>query len=330
MPLPKRTLAKSHVARGSSMVGIYDGDQILDLLDTGQLLPSDQYYDEKSATWIPLAALNSEPETPPEPEPSAAAPDPSSSKASAGSRRGNRGSKSRKKDGPALGGWIVCLFALGAAAGLWAWNQNLNTSLTAATEKVREQTTLIDYLKSQIELLSELTPPGRVRAIITYAPTPENIAIVSGATIELYRRSDVDAALEKANLGLFTSEEELFAAIKRIQAALPPPLEVAVTKSNGRVDIPLPEPGPYVLLSTTAKATSSEVIRFFWLIGFQSNDQPSKIILLNESNAISRFKANVAVTEVQPGMAQPGIPAAAAPAAPASLEITPDPTKSGF
>lgn len=317
MPLPKRTLAKSHVTRDGSILGIYDGDQILDLLDTGQLLSTDQYYDEKSVTWIPLAELNSEPETPPEPEPSAGASAPSSSQSSASSRRGNRGSRSRKKDGPALGGWIACLFALGAAAGLWAWNQNLNTSLVSATERVREQTTLIDHLKSQIELLSELTPPGRVRAIITYAPSPENTAIVSGATVELYQRSVVDAAMKKANLGLFTSEEELFSAIKRIQAALPPPREVAVTKSNGRVDIPLPEPGPYVLLTTTAKATSNEVIRFFWLIGFQSNDQPSKIILMNEANAISRFNTNVAVTEVQSGMAQPGTRTTIPPTPPA-------------
>jgi len=309
MSLPKRTLAKSQVARAGSLLGIYDGDQILDLLETGQLLPTDHYYKEKSATWIPLAELDSEPEPPPKPEPFDEAPAPSSSSSSPGSRR----SKSRKKDGPALGGWIACLFALGAAAGLWAWNQNLNSSLTSAEGKVREQTALVDHLKNQIELLSELTPPGRVRAIITYEPSPETTAIVSGATIELYRRTAVDAAMKNAYLGIVSSENELFAAINRIQAELPPPLEVALTKSNGRVDIPLPEPGPYVLLTTTAKATSTGMVRFFWLIGFQSTDQPSKIILMNESNAISRSNPTIAVTEVHPVMAQPGIPAAIPP-----------------
>lgn len=324
MALPKRTLPKSHVARGSSNLGIYDGDQILDMLDTGQLLPTDQYYDEKSASWIPLAKLNTEPETPTVPALPEEASAPAASKSSSGSRRGSRGSKSRKKEGPALGGWIACLFALGAAAGLWAWNQNLNTSLTSTEGKLREQMAIVDQLKSQIELLSELTPPGRVRAIITYEPSPETTAIVSGATVELYRRDAVDAAMQKANLGIFKSEEELFAAIKRIQAALPPPLEVAVTKSNGRVDISLPDPGSYVLLTTTAKATASEVVRFFWLIGFQNTDQPSKIIIMNESNAISRFNTNIAVTEIQSGMAQPEASATAVPAVSAS-ENTPEP-----
>ncbi len=281
------------------------------MLENGRLLPTDHYYDARTSQWILLSSLIAEESTPsrkptPPPEESPSS-DGTGKSASSGSRRSGRG-KSRKQTAPALGGWITCLFAIGAAAGLWAWSQSLSNGLESANEKLREQTLVIDHLQGQIDQLTELTPPGRVRAIITYEPAPEKTAVVSGATVELHHRSTVEKAMAAANIDNSSSATELNASMKRVQEALTSPLEITVTKSNGRIDMAVPEPGAYVLLASAAKSSPTGQIQLIWLIGFEATNQPSSLILMNESNAISRKNPDLVVTEIQSNLAIPNLP----------------------
>lgn len=212
--------------------------------------------------------------------------------------RGKSSDKSRaKKRGDfALAGWIACLFALGAIAGMWAWAENLNTQLKASDEKLRGVGEQIKALKRGMQLLTEITPRGRVRGIITYEPSSNQVAIMSGATVGLYRRADVEMALATA---LETGGEEFNNTAERLKSTIGIPLEVGLTDSNGRIDIPVSEPGQYVLVASAAKSTSGGMDRYFWLLGFSDNSQPSNLIWLNESNAISTVKPRFTITDVQ-------------------------------
>ena len=305
--------AKIHIARNGSVLGTFDRDKIEDMLDTGFLMPSDHAYDEDQTAWILLSALpqgGTEPpptdhpadSPPPRREFKTATEKPASDPDKRSSSRGRGGSKSRTKNKAesALAGWIACLFALGAAAGLWAWAEYLNDQLKTSEEKVKTLRQTVESLNRERQLLTEITPSGRIRGIITYEPVPNQVAIMSGATVGLYRRADVEKALETISdeVGI-TSEETFSAAAERMKNAISSPLEISLTDSNGRVDVPVPERGNYVLVASAAKSGGAGTQRYFWLIGFTADDQPSSLLLLNESNAISSRKPRFAITEVR-------------------------------
>jgi hypothetical protein len=111
-----------------------------------------------------------------------------------------------------------------------------------------------------------------------------------------------------ANIDNSSSATELSASMKRVQEALTSPLEITVTKSNGRIDMAVPEPGAYVLLASAAKSSPTGQIQLIWLIGFEATNQPSSLILMNESNAISRKNPDLVVTEIQSNLAIPNLP----------------------
>ena len=307
------TDGKIHIARNGSVLGTYDRDKIEDMLDTGYLLPSDRAYDDEQAAWILLSALpkgGTEPPPtnqpadlpPPRREFKTATEKPASDPNKKSSGRGRGGSKSRNKNKAesALPGWIACLFALGAAAGIWAWAEYLNDQLKSSEERVKTLRQTVESLNREKQLLSEITPSGRIRGIITYEPVAKQVAIMSGATVGLYRRADVENALGKIpDNGQMTSEEEFNAAAEALKAAISSPLQISLTDSNGRIDLPVPEPGDYVLVASAAKSGTAGTERFFWLIGFTANDQPSNLILLNESNGISSRKPRFAITDVR-------------------------------
>ena len=301
---------KITIARNGAILGEYDRDQAADMLDTGHLLRSDHYYNEVRAEWTLLSGLTSASLPSPPPILSAARVSsplefkptsersPAEYPGSKSSKRGKSSDKSRaKKRGDfALAGWIACLFALGAIAGMWAWAENLNTQLTASDEKLRGLGEKIEVLKREKQLLTEITPRGRVRGIITYEPSSNQVAIMNGATVGLYRRADVEKALATATEPVGESFDN---TVERLKSAIGPPLEVSLTDSNGRIDIAVAEPGQYVLVASAAKSTSGGVDRYFWLIGFSDTSQPSNLILLNESNSLSAAKPRFAITDVQ-------------------------------
>lgn len=291
---------KVHVARNGAVLGAYEFDKIGDLLDVGQLLPTDHYLDNDRSEWIPLSELVT-----PVPDVEFKKPEPrqereGSSRRSRGSSKPPR-SKGRGNGNSALGGWIACLFALGAAAGIWAYAANLGDQLKSADEKIEELNNRVEFLKKENQMLNEITPPGRVRGVITYEPSANQVAIMSGATVGLYRRADVEAALKKvlAQTGeTVASAEDFDNAITLLKSSIASPIEITLTDSNGRLDIGVPNPGDYVLVASAAKATGSGADRYFWLLGFHSSENPSGLVLMNEKNAISVKRPQLEITDL--------------------------------
>lgn len=296
------------VARNGSPLGIYDFDKLGDLLERGQLLKSDQYFDEATGEWVALGSWEApdtlshfrpaEEKTPGE--------EPGSSR-----RRGGRSSRSKKKGSQAaIFGWIACLFALVVAAGIYAYSATLQERLADSEKEIKSLNARIEILRRENQLMTEVTPANRVRAIITYEPTPNQVAIMSGATVGLYRRSDVEAALQTiaAEVGPITASTESFEkGVEALKGSISSPIEISLTDSNGRVDIPVPEAGDYVLVASAGKSVQGGVERYLWLMGFRASQQPSALILLNEKNATSLRKPAFSIVDV-PSMASGTLP----------------------
>jgi hypothetical protein len=292
---------KVHVSRNGSLLGVYDFDQLGDMLERGQLQKTDHYYDDATAAWIPLAewkeagGLANFKHTSEKP----ASEDGS---ASGSRRRGGKSSRAKKKGAQtAVFGWVACLFALVVAAGIFAYAATLHERIKAANDEITSLKAINDNLKRENQLMTEITPSDRVRAIITYEPSANQVAIMSGATVGLYRRKDVEAALAGAVGEEAVSNMEGFEkGIEKLKSAISSPLQITLTDSNGRVDLPVPEPGDYVLVASAGKSTPSGTERFLWLMGFQASGQPSSLILLNEKNASSLRKPHFSIVDVPP------------------------------
>ena len=289
-----------HVARNGALLGAYESEKIADMLESGQLLKTDHFYQAGTSEWIPLSEFK-----PPtaslafrtaEPESAARA----AERAERSARRGGKG-RSKKGAESSLFGWIACLFALGAAAGIWAWAEYLNEQLKSSDEKVKSLTVQLENARRENQMMNEITPPGRVRGIITYEPSSNQVAIMSGATVGLYRREDVESAITKAGIdvgGAVISSEDFDQSVARLKSSIASPIEITLTDSNGRIDLAVPKPGDYVLVASAAKTSGAGTERFFWLLGFQASAQPSGLILLNERNAISQRKPALKITDV--------------------------------
>lgn len=306
-----------HIARNGSVLGAFEREKVGDMLDTGYFQPTDYYYDESRAEWQPLSSLELEDKAlyPPPPQqpspvvqpqkfklPSEKPDDDDANKSTSrsGRRSSKAQSKAKKKTEATLAGWIACLFALGVAAGLWAWSQQLNDHLKSSEENVRELRLKITKLQNENQLLTEITPSGHIRGIITYEPSNGQVAIMSGATVGLYRRKDVEKALATVLQSNETSTSEGFEwTIEQLKAAISSPLEITLTDSNGRFDMAVPKEGEFVIVASAAKSSDTGTERYFWLIGFVSNNQPSSLLLLNESNAISIKRPQFAITNVR-------------------------------
>ena len=63
-------------------------------------------------------------------------------------------------------------------------------------------------------------------------------------------------------------------------------------------------------MASAAKTSATGTERYFWLIGFRANAQPSGLILLNERNAISQRKPTLKITDVAGFADAPDQPAA--------------------
>ncbi|MEI6337528.1 MAG: hypothetical protein WCQ57_02960 [Verrucomicrobiota bacterium] len=295
------------IARNGAILGAYGRAQATDMLDTGQLLASDHYYDEIRAEWVLLSDLSGPALQPPSRVSSplelrpASEIKPSDSLRKKSSKRGTDRGKSRGKKQleSVLIGWIACLFALVAAAGIWAWAEYLHTQLKISDEKIKDMGQKIEVLNREKELLTEITPRGRVRGIITYENAPNQVAIMTGATVALYHRTDVENALATAlQSGGITSTADFDRTVERFKSAVGPPLEISLTDSNGRIDMPVSKPGSYVLVASAARSNNEGRDRYLWLVGFSDTEQPSGLIFLNESTATSNRKPRFDITDV--------------------------------
>jgi hypothetical protein len=304
-----------HVARNGQVIGQYRADQISDLLESGGVLLEDHIYDPGKSEWVEVKGwLKTQVPLEKEEDEEASTDDETESgEASASERparasRRSRGSssassrrgKSRKRNPAesALPGWVACLFAVGAAAGIWAWAQSLREELRISEERAQSLSETVTTLQRQNELLLEMSPPGHVRGILTQEPMPGKIAIISGATIGLIKRSDVEEALKKvADTPPPVTDEEFAALVAAVQSSLPSPIQISLTDSSGRFDLPVEDKGDYVIVSNAVKQSSSGPERLFWLVSFESTDDPSPVMLLNERNAISLRKPEFNVSQ---------------------------------
>lgn len=286
------------VARNGQPLGNYEADKIGDLIEMGRLLSTDHFFDEKARVWRPLSEwtgiltvdeLKTIDET-------GSLPSGEKAEGSGRSRRRKKGrGKSQKADKTAIFALIGCLLALGIAGGLWAWAQTLKQSFDGATEQIRFLNEKMDALNKEKQLLSEIAPSGRIRGIFTYEPSLNQAAIISGATVGLYRRADVEAAVNQ-----IVSEQPLSAgnfddAIEKLKTAIAAPLKISLSDSNGRFDLDVPEPGDYVLVASAGKKIGDIVQRYVWLVGFHAENQPSTLVMLNDKNALSSSRPRLAI-----------------------------------
>ncbi len=320
-----------HVSRNGALLGHFPKDQVQSRLEAGVLLPTDHFFDETTRNWQTLAEwkrsvpFGSAPPIPPPPASPTSAPmatepaaepafssnpepeeqpewaeDRAARKATEKRRRSSGGDRSRRKPRKknpieaALPGWIACLFAIGAAAALWAWAQNLRDQLAVNERKVTELNDLVSSLQRQNNILLEMSPAGVVRGVLTSEPSPGKLAVMSGVTVGALRISDVRPALmELANAPTPATEEELAALVTKLQSSLPPALAVTLTDSSGRFELAIPEPGTYAIVSTAFKQSPGGVERLLWLVEFEGRDEPTPVLSLNEQNAISLRKPDI-------------------------------------
>ncbi len=306
------------VTRDGVPLGEFRSDQISARLDSGLLVPTDHFYDAARKAWRPLSELEthgrvaagsgvgSEPPAPSTPaSTSGDAPQVSASEEEGRTweereRRGRRRRRSSSSGDPskkkrhrnpaerALPGWIACLFAIGVAAGLWAWAQSLRDSLKVQEAKVTELTSQVTALNQQISVLQEMAPPGIVRGIITTEPTPGKLAILSGVTVGILRAADVRTALLRmANSPTANSEGEFGARVTELQSNLPSAEAITLTDSGGRFELAVSDPGNYAIVATAFKQSPGGPERLLWLIEVTNADEPSPVISLSEKNAVS-------------------------------------------
>lgn len=271
------------IARNGQLLDPVDSRKIPTLLDTGDLLPSDHFYNERTHAWEHLSHWH---------EPSDE--EPSSSRR----RRRSRGknAKTERRERMAIGGWIAALFAVALAAGIWAWAENLHIQLkTIETESIELKKTLAG-LRQENLALNEMTPAGRVRCLITYEPGKDQVAILSGVTIGLYKRSDVEDIVKRYASQPATDAASFDSLLQTIKSSLPSPLAVTLSDSNGRADMPLPQDGDYVLAASASNGNTQR--QYLWLAGFHSNNRPSNVILLGETDAISANNTDIRIKDV--------------------------------
>jgi len=302
---------KVHVSRNGSLLGVYDIDLLGDMLERGQISTTDQFYDEASGAWIPLSEWKQEDESAPKFKQTSDVP-PSEEAGKGGSRRrGGKSSRGKKRQMQnAMFGWIACLFALVVAAGIFGYAAVLQSEITEKDKEIVDLKGQNESLKRENQLVTEIAPGNRVRAIITYEPSANQVAIMSGATVGLYKRQDVVGALSKLTSktnDLTASSEAFDRGVEELKTGIPSPIQVTLTDSNGRVDLPVPEPGDYVLVASAGKSTPSGLERYLWMIGFKSDSQPSSLILLNEKNATSLRRPSFSIVDV-PGMVSGALP----------------------
>lgn len=283
-----------HIARNGQLLGVYDSDKIADYVEMGTLKPTDHFFEEKSSAWKTLDQWQDEPPTPATRQPSSTPPPDSEPKSTSSEGHSRRSSRShRSKKGHVLP-WLITLFFLCVGAGLVAWVFTLSDEINVLREKNRQSTETQRTLKLENQVLNEVTPAGKIRGIITYSPAAGQVAVMSGSTVGLYPRDSVEQAIStvKADKSLGFSDGS-----EKLKSILASPLSVTITDSNGRVDMTTPGPGDYVLVASAAKKTDIGYEKYLWLVAFTSTDRPSRVVLLNEDNAISESKPELTLTD---------------------------------
>jgi hypothetical protein len=284
-----------HVTRNGTPLGQFRRDQIRDLIEAGTVLETDTFFDEVKREWLPLTELKTPtPFVPAPPREVTESGDEEESIPRQRRRRSGRSSgpdRKRHKRNPAessLPGWIVSLFAIGIAAGLWAWAQSLRDQLRISEEKVLQLTESVSSLQRHNSILLEMAPPRVVRGVLTTEPSACRLAVLSGVSVSVFPLDDVRRAILRViNMPNPVTEEELSSILTTMQAGLPPPLSMTLSDSSGRFELALPEPGSYAIVATAFRQSGGSNERLVWLIELESSEEPTPVVSLNEKNAVS-------------------------------------------
>ena len=284
-----------HIARNGSPLGQFRRDQIRDLIEAGTVTEADVFFDEVKREWLSLSEFKTPapfvPAAPKQEEESAEGEESIPRHRRRRSGRSSGPDRKRHKRNPAessLPGWIVSLFAIGIAAGLWAWAQSLRDQLRISEEKVLQLTESVSSLQRHNSILLEMAPPRLVRGVLTTEPSAGRLAVLSGVSVSVFPLDDVRSAILRViNMPSPANEEELSSILTTMQAGLPPPLSMTLSDSSGRFELALPEPGSYAVVATAFRQSGSSNERLIWLIELESSEEPTPVVSLNEKNAIS-------------------------------------------
>lgn len=305
------------VARDGVALGEFSPEQIHSRLRIGVLLPGDHFFDSGERSWRQLSEWASLRAATEEAEPEAASPEAVVPPAGGSalpeeedetrkeggtweerearqrkrSSRGKPPGRRKRQKHPAsaaLPGWIACLFAVGAAVALYVWAQEQHDIVKIKDAKLLEVGEQLEALKRKVAILDEMSPAGILRGVLVTESAPGKLAFLSGVTVSILRTEDArPAILRMANEPAAVTEGELAAQVTQIQALLPSPLAVTVSDSNGRFELPLPEPGNYVIFSTFFLQASTGRARLVWLVEIENTGEPTQMLSLSEKNAIT-------------------------------------------
>jgi len=288
-----------HVARDGMVIGQYPPMQLVSLLDTGGILPTDLCYSALLPAWTPVLEFIEK--TGVEKFSRASAPSEEGSVEKATSRAPfSERSPSRKRnnaENTLIGGWMAFLLAAAALVGAVFWILSQQTEIAARdAEIVRLRDEVGKKEKENQRLLfvsRELAELGTVRGSLVMRNMAGKRIAIPGAEVRMFRRNVIEAHLDTR----FTEAAGLPADQQRDAAqflllGLSAPLASTITDASGRFEFSVPEPGEYVLISQIAAPRPR-----LWFVSFDSRDPLNTLVEISEANSVQQLVRSLMILQ---------------------------------
>jgi len=286
-----------HVARDGKVIGQYPPEQLASLVDTGHFLESDLCFSELCPEWTPLPEFLKKIDAP------------KYSRAKHGNstppgrHSSGRGRHRSKRNMPLLlSGWIAFLLALSGLVGAGFWIASLYHELDHKSARVKEMEKSQNLLEKENQKLlfasRELAEPGVVRGSIILRNDAGKRVSLPGTQVFLYPRKTIEEYLdaksrEVAKLPAASPGEITTFLIEN----LPQALASTTTDASGRFELPVSEPGEYVLFcNITTPAQGAQMLRI-WFVAFNSRDPLNTLVEINETNSVQQFIPSLMIVE---------------------------------
>lgn len=288
-----------HVARDGKVIGQYPPVQLVSLLDTGGILPTDLCYSEQLPAWTPVlefiektgvekfsrAASTSE-EGPAEKTPA---------RASSSSRRPSR--KRNNDSNIMIGGWMAFLLAGAALVGAVFWilsQQNEITARDTEIARLREEVGNKEKENQRLLFVSrELAEPGTVRGSLVMRNEAGKRIAIPGTEVRMFRRDVIETHLDArfSEASALSTDQQRDAA-QFLLLGLPSPVASTTTDASGRFEFTVPEPGEYVLIAQIAAPTPR-----LWFVSFDSRDPLNTLVEISEANAVQQLVRSLMIVQ---------------------------------
>jgi hypothetical protein len=282
--------SKIAVRRAGKIIGEFAPEDFDRRAEAGEFVATDLCRDHLRADWLPLdvvrkrrmARVFSKAEILTE---EATAWPPSS-------KRSGRG-RSRGIPAEILLALFLALI-VAAVASAWGYYQTLDRRATAT----RLETALADAEKLRAELKTATSalggvPEGTVSGQVILRNQARQRTVIPGMKIRLYRRSDLEDYLRQRFEEFRAAPPQ--DAISALLSGMPSPLDTTATDTDGKFSIQLPEPGQYVLQTSTLDRKTRDMR--IWMLTFDSADTLNTPILISEFNASTTFDPLLILTE---------------------------------